>query len=92
MGLLLIVICGADLYTGNTCSLFTANIEGKANLWHDIKHLFSAYFWNLVGALIIIGFEVRATSQCRGSAIAVLLSAGCWMDALLVCCLAASEH
>lgn len=32
IALLLIVMVGGDLFTGNTCSLFTASIEGQANL------------------------------------------------------------
>jgi len=57
-GLLLIVLCGAELFTGNTCYMFTANIEGKANFWHHQKIIWSAYFWNLVGSLIIVGLQL----------------------------------
>jgi len=57
-GLLLIVLCGAELYTGNTCYMFTANLELRANWWHHLKIIFSAYWWNLVGSLIIVGLEL----------------------------------
>lgn len=57
-GLLLIVLCGAELFTGNTCYMIVANIEGRANWWHNVKICFSAYFWNLVGSLIIVGLQL----------------------------------
>lgn len=57
-GLLLIILCGAELYTGNTCYMFTANIEGRANAWHHLKIIWSAYFWNLVGSLVVVGLEL----------------------------------
>jgi formate/nitrite transporter len=57
-GLLLIVLCGAELFTGNCCYMFCANIEGKANAWDHMKVIWSSYFWNLVGSLIIVGLEL----------------------------------
>ena len=57
-GLLLIVLCGAELFTGNCCYMFSANIELKANWWQHLKIIFSAYFWNLIGSLILVGLEV----------------------------------
>ncbi|GFR45948.1 hypothetical protein Agub_g7414 [Astrephomene gubernaculifera] len=60
VGLLLIILCGAELYTGNTCYMFTANIERKAALWHHLKICFSAWFWNFVGALIMVQLEKAA--------------------------------
>ncbi|KXZ48292.1 hypothetical protein GPECTOR_29g68 [Gonium pectorale] len=57
VGLFLIILCGAELYTGNTCYMFTANIERKAALWHHIKICASAWGWNLVGSLIMVQLE-----------------------------------
>ncbi|GLC33079.1 hypothetical protein PLESTB_000372800 [Pleodorina starrii] len=60
VGLFLIILCGAELYTGNTCYMFTANIERKAALWHHIKICTSAWAWNLVGSLIMVQLEYVA--------------------------------
>lgn len=38
--------------------MFCANVERRANVWHHLKIIWSAYFWNLVGALIIVGLQL----------------------------------
>lgn len=40
------------------CYMFMANCEGRAGIWAHLKIIWSAYFWNLVGSLLIVGLEL----------------------------------
>ncbi|CAL5225938.1 g8733 [Coccomyxa viridis] len=53
-GLALIIICGADLFTANTCFMTAAYFEGKVKSWHLVKNWVAAFLGNLAGALFIV--------------------------------------
>ena len=52
VGLILIMICGADLFTGN-CLIFIAVLDKKVKLRRMLKNLFLVFCGNLLGSLII---------------------------------------
>lgn len=53
MGLLLVVVCGAELFTGNTMIVMTA-ASGKITWGAVLKNWLIVFFGNFVGALIIV--------------------------------------
>ena len=52
VGLMLVLLMGADLFTGN-CLLITSIMDKKITWKQTVKNLFVIYFSNLIGALII---------------------------------------
>lgn len=54
LGLGLIIICGAELYTANAAWLPAAVFEGRANMTQLAKNWFFSYFGNLCGCLIVV--------------------------------------
>ena len=52
VGLMMIVFCGGELFTGN-CLIAMAVIDKKAKIMQMVRNLVVVYFSNLVGALII---------------------------------------
>ena len=61
LGLGLIIICGAELYTTNAAWLPAAFYEGRANLSQVCKSWFFSFFGNLCGSLVVVWLldEVR---------------------------------
>lgn len=53
VGLMLVLICGAELFTGN-CLLTVAYVQRKITLKKMLKNWVVVYFSNLVGAFIIV--------------------------------------
>ncbi len=54
LGLLLVVVCGAELFTGNTMIVMTA--ASKKISWSSVwKNWVIVFFGNLVGSLVIVG-------------------------------------
>ena len=53
VGLLLVVVAGAELFTGN-CLLTVAYASKKISLWKMIRNWIIVYFGNFLGALIIV--------------------------------------
>ena len=53
VGLMLVLICGAELFTGN-CLLTVAYAQNKITLKEMLKNWTIVYFANLIGALIIV--------------------------------------
>lgn len=53
-GLLMVLICGAELFTGNTCSVAAALYEGKASASQLLKSWIVSYTANLVGSIALV--------------------------------------
>lgn len=59
LGLLLVVVCGAELFTGNTMIVMTA--AGKRIKWSAVwKNWIVVFFGNLVGSLVIVALVFLA--------------------------------
>ena len=54
VGLVLIIITGADLFTGN-CLIFFGWLDKRFRLWYVFKNLLIVYMGNLVGSLFLVG-------------------------------------
>lgn len=54
LGLLLVLLCGAELFTGNTMILTVALFEKKATFAQLVKNWTISYFGNLAGAMLTI--------------------------------------
>lgn len=52
IGLVLVLVCGAELFTGNTL-LIQAYMEKKISLFQFVKNLIVVYFGNFIGAVMI---------------------------------------
>ncbi|KAI8466270.1 MAG: Formate/nitrite transporter-domain-containing protein [Monoraphidium minutum] len=55
MGLMMVIICGAELFTGNTAFVTAAAIEGKATLKQLAKSWTLSYAGNFIGAALFVG-------------------------------------
>lgn len=84
LGLVLTVICGADLFTGNAMTLTSARYNGRVG-WLDVLRSWSfAWVGNFIGALFVAYFLVWSTGIIFEKAPAVAgLSAMPWADALV---------
>eukprot|EP00198_Chlamydomonas_reinhardtii_P007362 XP_001696698.1 high affinity nitrite transporter [Chlamydomonas reinhardtii] len=68
-GLLITLVCGAELYTGNTALVTAAVAEGKATPKDLAKNWFWSYAGNAVGSLLMVGL-VAATGLLATSPVA----------------------
>eukprot|EP01026_Neomeris_dumetosa_P058134 TRINITY_DN53918_c0_g1_i4.p2 TRINITY_DN53918_c0_g1~~TRINITY_DN53918_c0_g1_i4.p2 ORF type:complete len:325 (-),score=55.30 TRINITY_DN53918_c0_g1_i4:427-1401(-) len=59
-GLLMVLVCGAELFTGNTALVTAAVYEGKANLGQLVKSWVVSYGANFLGSLFVV-YMVAAT-------------------------------
>ncbi|KAL4440267.1 hypothetical protein ABPG75_003268 [Micractinium tetrahymenae] len=55
IGLILIVFCGGDLFTGDCLYTFAAAAEGRISVLAGLRILVTSYFSNLVGCLLMVG-------------------------------------
>eukprot|EP01023_Acetabularia_acetabulum_P002726 TRINITY_DN1113_c0_g1_i1.p2 TRINITY_DN1113_c0_g1~~TRINITY_DN1113_c0_g1_i1.p2 ORF type:complete len:323 (+),score=93.44 TRINITY_DN1113_c0_g1_i1:582-1550(+) len=53
-GLIMVLVCGAELFTGNTALVTAAVYEGKANIGQLMKSWIVSYGANLLGSLFIV--------------------------------------
>ncbi len=53
LGLMLVVICGADLFTGNCMSLAAAKRDGQISWFEVLRSLVLSWLGNFVGALFV---------------------------------------
>lgn len=53
VGLVLILICGADLFTSNTCYMLAALCEGKTTVLKLVRVWLVSYFFNLCGCIFM---------------------------------------
>lgn len=61
VGLILIVLVGGELFTGN-CLLFFGVLNKKVKIWPMLKVLIIVFFSNLVGTLVVV-FLVNLSGQ-----------------------------
>lgn len=61
MGLMLVVLVGAELFTGNTAYLMPSTIAGDIPRWYFLKNWLIVYFSNLVGAVAFSYFLAYKT-------------------------------
>ena len=73
-GLLMVVLAGAELVTGNFSLVTMALLEGRAAPRQALKNWGVAYLGNLAGALLYVGL-VYGSGLLRGSAAATRISA-----------------
>lgn len=66
-GLTMVLICGAELFTGNTAILSAAVYEGRATMKQLAKNWFWSYLGNLLGSLIMVA-AINATGLLAGAA------------------------
>jgi formate transporter len=59
-GLLMVLISGAELFTGNTALVTAAHLEGKASLMELTKSWIVSWIGNLVGSLALAAAAVAA--------------------------------
>lgn len=52
IGLILVVILGAELFTGNNAVLMPAALQGKVSLWAVVRNWVAVYLGNFMGALL----------------------------------------
>ncbi|KAI7845020.1 hypothetical protein COHA_001386 [Chlorella ohadii] len=52
--LLQIIVCGSELFTGNTALCFTAWLEGKVKFSQVLKNWFCAYSGNILGCALML--------------------------------------
>lgn len=61
LGLMLVVVCGADLFTGNCLTLTAAWYRSKISLGQVVKSLVTSWAGNFVGAFFVAYFMAYAT-------------------------------
>lgn len=61
-----VLVCGAELYTGNTCMLPAAVYEKKATMQQLAKSWIWSWLGNVVGAFAMVA-AVSATGMLTGS-------------------------
>lgn len=61
LGLILTVICGADLFTGNAMTLTSARINNRVDWLAVLRSWTFAWLGNFIGALFVAYFLVWAT-------------------------------
>lgn len=59
-GLLMVMLSGAELYTGNTATVTMALLEGKVSLADLVKNFVFSYLGNLVGSLFVVSLVIAS--------------------------------
>lgn len=75
-GLMLVLICGAELFTGNTAFVTAAAIEGKATASQVARSWAASYLGNLAGSVLFVAAVAASgllvgTAACAPQAVAV---------------------
>ena len=60
IGLILVVILGAELFTGNNAVLMPAALQGKISPWAAVRNWVAVYLGNFMGALLFTMLFVYA--------------------------------
>lgn len=60
IGLILVVIVGAELFTGNNAVLMPAVLQGRISPWAVVRNWVAVYLGNFIGALVFTFFFVYA--------------------------------
>jgi formate transporter len=56
-GLMMTLVCGGELFTGNTCFLAAAVAENRATMSELIKNWTLSYVGNVIGALFMVKID-----------------------------------
>lgn len=72
--LMLVLLTGSDLFTGNTMKMPIAVLEGKANVGDLLRNWLLSFTGNFVGSLLIVGLAA-ASGVLDGSAFAAKTAA-----------------
>ena len=69
VGLILVVICGGELFTGN-CLMLMGYVEGRFSLSQMLRNWVLVYLGNLVGSLAVVflawaGWKSALKSRCH---------------------------
>lgn len=64
IGLMLVVILGADLFTGNNALLMPPLIKGRVSVWAVLRNWTLVWLTNFVGCLAVAYFLVYLTGLC----------------------------
>lgn len=67
IGLILVVILGAELFTGNNALLIPAFMERKCTLWQIVKNWTVVYFANFAGTLLFAWLMVYSVGLTAGA-------------------------
>lgn len=59
LGLMLVILCGADLFTGNCLTLTAARVQGRIALRQILRSLLLSYLGNFVGAVVVAWVMVK---------------------------------
>jgi len=66
VGLVLVVVAGAELFTGNTAIMIPAVLNGQARFGDLLKNWVSSYVGNFAGALFVAYVLAYLTGLCGG--------------------------
>lgn len=64
IGLMLVVILGADLFTGNNALLMPPLIKGRTSIWDVLRNWTLVWLTNFIGCLAVAYFLVYLTGLC----------------------------
>lgn len=67
LGLILVVILGAELFTGNTSYFASSVLAKNLNMNHLIRNWVLVYLWNFIGALFVAYFIAYIPEILKGS-------------------------
>jgi len=70
LSIILVVIFGAELFTGNNAHLMTAALRGRNSWGFTFIHWVATWFLNLLGALFFVYFLVYLTGMLDGTYLA----------------------
>jgi len=76
-GLIMTLVSGAELFTGNTALVGAAFMEGKTSKGDLAKNWISSYIGNFVGSLILAYLAFKSKTLGAGPAAAALATAKC---------------
>lgn len=72
-GLLITLVCGAELFTGNTAFVMSAVLEKKATFKGLVRNWVASYAGNFIGSLLLVGLVV-ASGVLDGSPVAAKMA------------------
>jgi len=76
-GLIMTLVTGAELFTGNTALVGAAYMEGKTSRNNLVKNWVSSYMGNFVGSLILAYLAFKSGTLGAGPTAAALATAKC---------------
>lgn len=63
LGLMLVIVCGADLFTGNCLTLTAARLQGRIGTFGVVRSLVFSYLGNFAGALFVAWTMVKGAGM-----------------------------